>query len=83
MGSHVGLLEGIANVHDLRERILARVKRSTSAGLGDEHDRGSGPVHTSSSHAWTPAHIAVLREIRDAVRKNESFRPSPGTPPHE
>lgn len=76
MGSHAGLLEGIANVHELRERILARVKRSTSAGLGDEHDHDPGSIHSSSSHPWTPAHIAVLREIHDELRSPDEIRGS-------
>lgn len=68
MGPHIGLLEGIANVQDLRERILAIVRLSTSAGLGDERDHGSDTLPHTSTHAWTHAHMAVLREIHDELR---------------
>lgn len=59
---HLGLIEGVADAQQIRDAILARIRQSTTAGLGDEADE-----RTTASPAWTAAHLAVLREIRDAV----------------
>ena len=60
---HQGLLEGLDNADELRNLIVAAWRSSGGAGLGDEPDeaspRGAGP--------WPPSHVAVLRDIRDAV----------------
>lgn len=69
-GAHIGLIEGITDAHELRDRLAARVERSRSAGLGDEHH---GPHGFSSSSPGTgglvlgPRHLAVLKEIRELV----------------
>lgn len=59
MDAHRGLIEGIDNASEIRMLILRRLQQSRSAGLGDEISPAAG---------WTPQHIAVLREIRDALR---------------
>jgi len=63
MSTHVGLLEGLTNAHEIREMILTRTRQSAQAGLGDE-------TAESSSPRWRPTteHVAALREIRDALR---------------
>jgi membrane protein YdbS with pleckstrin-like domain len=66
MGPHAGLLEGLADAPRIRDLVLARLKESKSAGLGDEaHGTDRGPAPAS---AWTSLHLAVFREIRDLVR---------------
>lgn len=65
IGGHHGLIEGVADPYRIRDMILARLRDSTTAGLGDEE---SGEhVRRSRSAGWSGEHIAVLREIRDAV----------------
>jgi membrane protein YdbS with pleckstrin-like domain len=59
-GSHRGLIEGIADAPRVRDLILAKVRRSQSAGLGDESDEHTRP-HRGPS--WSKAHLQVLREI--------------------
>ncbi len=59
--SHRGLVEGVANAHQIREMILVRLRTSTTAGLGDECARETQP-------AWTPQHLQALNEIRDELR---------------
>jgi len=54
------IIEGVTNAKELRDRILGRLRQSTSAGLGDEAENGS--------RGWSAEHVAALREIRDAVR---------------
>jgi membrane protein YdbS with pleckstrin-like domain len=54
---HKGLIEGIQNAEEIRDLILRRLRASRSSGLGDE----------SAAHHWSPQHIAVLREIRNAL----------------
>lgn len=63
--SHTGLIEGVEDAARIRDLIMARVRRSRSAGLGDEareHPR------RSAAPGWTAEHVAVLREIRDGLR---------------
>jgi len=67
-GAHVGLIEGVCDAERIRDLIMARVRRSRTAGLGDEEltRSRSGGAPTS---AWTARHVAVLRQIRDELVK--------------
>jgi membrane protein YdbS with pleckstrin-like domain len=61
--THVGRIEGIADAARIRDLIMNRVRRSRSAGLGDEHE--TKPGHRSAPASfWTAGHLEVLREIR-------------------
>lgn len=62
--AHRGLIEGISNAAEIRDLILARLRRSRSAGLGDEAPELVRP-HAAT---WSAEHVATLREIRDAAR---------------
>jgi membrane protein YdbS with pleckstrin-like domain len=62
-GAHVGLIEGVANAAEIRDMIMKRLKASRFSGIGDE-----SPA-TATTGGWTPAQIAALREIREAVRQ--------------
>lgn len=63
MAGHRGLIEGIADPQSIRDLVLARLRRSRSAGLGDE------PIPTvEAAPAWTPEHLAALNDILDAIR---------------
>jgi len=55
---HQGLIEGIDNANEIRSQILARVRHSRVAGLGDE---------AGSTAGWSHAHVSLLREIRDLI----------------
>ena len=55
-----GLIEGVSDAPGIRDRIMARVRRSRTAGLDDERDGSPAP-------AWSPAHLELLREVRDEV----------------
>jgi membrane protein YdbS with pleckstrin-like domain len=59
MNTHRGLIEGVSNASQIRDLILSRLRRSRSAGLGDEH-----PAIRGSLPQWSAAHVAVLRDIR-------------------
>jgi len=61
-GGHKGVIEGVGNAIGIRDRIMAHLKQSQSAGLGDDRDHGP------ASPAWTPEHLAVLQAIRDEIR---------------
>jgi hypothetical protein len=66
---HRGLIEGIADAAEVRDLIMARVKMSRTAGLGDElHAPAStgGGAHAAS---WTAEHLAVLREMREIAAR--------------
>jgi membrane protein YdbS with pleckstrin-like domain len=65
--SHTGLIEGIEDAARIRDLIMARVRQSRAAGLGDEareHERS----RSAAGPAWTAEHVALLREIRDGLR---------------
>ena len=55
-----GVIEGIRNAPEFKQRILARLEQSRSAGLGDEEHASAG---------WTAAQIDELRAIRMEVAK--------------
>lgn len=57
LGAHHGLIEGISDALRIRNSIMQRLRKSNTAGLGDEVE-GTG---------FRAEHIAVLREIRDAL----------------
>lgn len=64
--SHLGLIQGVADAHTIRDHVLARIKRSRGAGLGDEAHHPHAD-HSGAVGAWTADHIRTLREIRDAL----------------
>jgi membrane protein YdbS with pleckstrin-like domain len=64
--SHTGLIEGVADAARIRNLIMDRVRRSRTAGLGDEAPENRR-VERSPGRGWSPEHVAVLREIRDEI----------------
>ena len=56
-----GIIEGVADAQRLRDMILPRVRRSRSAGLGDEDEEQPAKA------GWTAEHVAALREIRNEL----------------
>jgi membrane protein YdbS with pleckstrin-like domain len=67
--AHVGILQGLDDAEVIRDLILDRVSRTRSAGLGDERAAMPAPAAGGSVAAFSPAHLAVLREIRDGARR--------------
>jgi membrane protein YdbS with pleckstrin-like domain len=67
--THVGLLQGLDNADAVRDQILERVKRSRTAGLGDEHATTLAHTDYPPRGGYSIAHLAVLREIRDQTRR--------------
>jgi membrane protein YdbS with pleckstrin-like domain len=69
VGSHVGLLEGLDNAVELRERILARAQ--TNTGLGDEehahHGLHAKDAATNTLGGFLPIHEQLLREIYEST----------------
>ena len=69
MGSHIGLMEGLDNAAELRERILARSQFNT--GLGDERGSELSPSNSASdSRALqhfdsNSQNIRLLKEIHE------------------
>ena len=57
---HRGVIEGVSNAHEVRDLILKRMKKSQSAGLGDDTISKAQPM-------WTPEHLQVLREIKSLL----------------
>jgi membrane protein YdbS with pleckstrin-like domain len=67
---HLGRIEGVENAQEIREHIMARVRESRSAGLGDEHrgdGHGSGAAGGAGGAGWSAEHVRALREIRDLL----------------
>jgi len=67
--AHVGILQGLDDAHAVRDLILDRVRRSRTAGLGDEHSATPGHSDHPFQPGYSTAHLAVLREIRDHARR--------------
>lgn len=65
---HTGLIEGISNAAEVRDMILQYVRASNTAGLGDDREPANQKRPEAVGVTWTPAHLALLREIRDASR---------------
>jgi membrane protein YdbS with pleckstrin-like domain len=63
LASHRGLIEGIADPQRIRDLVLARLRRSRSAGLGDEPFAA-----VEAAPAWSADHLAALKDIRDSIR---------------
>jgi membrane protein YdbS with pleckstrin-like domain len=62
---HEARIEGVSDAHRIRDVIMSRVRSSRRAGLGDERpDAERQPV---GGAGWTPAHLEVLRAIRDEI----------------
>ncbi|HWB19302.1 MAG TPA: PH domain-containing protein [Phycisphaerales bacterium] len=68
MVANQGIIEGVENAQEIRDMILARVRESRSAGLGDEEHHGEHVVAATQKLGFTQEHVMVLREIRDEVR---------------
>jgi uncharacterized membrane protein YdbT with pleckstrin-like domain len=71
IGAHVGLMEGLDNAADLRERILARSQ--SSAGLGDEQkvepEFRTSALMASRSRLESPEHVQLLKEIQELTSR--------------
>lgn len=59
-----GVIEGVDNAEELRDRILTRLRQSRTAGLGDEDDAAG----RAAAAFWSPAHRAALKAVRDEAR---------------
>jgi len=65
VGGHIGLIEGVGNAAEIRDLIMDKVRRSRSAGLGEEvSERGEWP---GAGWRWSKQHIAELRALRDEL----------------
>jgi membrane protein YdbS with pleckstrin-like domain len=71
---HIGVLEGLANAQEIRERILLRCGKHGNAGLGEEPQK-TAPAEMARSvrsqgHVFSsPQNIELLREIEGLTRK--------------
>jgi membrane protein YdbS with pleckstrin-like domain len=74
---HRGVIEGVANAPEIRELILAQVRQSRSAGLGDDLEKA--PVTKKAHPLASRRHVELLREIRSELAR---IGPPPGTAPH-
>ncbi|MGC4118230.1 MAG: PH domain-containing protein [Myxococcales bacterium] len=63
---HRGVIRGIADAHALRDRIMDRMRKSKSAGLGDQDDHLDG--HAEAASAQQQTEVELLRSIRDEAR---------------
>lgn len=64
------MLEGLANAEAVRDLIMARVRRSRAAGLGDspKHDDAAAHRSRGAGPAFSARHIEALRALRDEAR---------------
>jgi hypothetical protein len=70
LGAHVGLLQGLDDADTVRNQILACVERTRAGGLGDESPADTRrAAEAAAGPGLGPQHLAVLRDIRDSVRR--------------
>jgi membrane protein YdbS with pleckstrin-like domain len=71
---HQGIIEGVTqeDAARLRDLILGKLRRSATAGLGDDEQAPHVALATGAP-AWLPEHLALLRDIRDDLA---SLKPS-------
>jgi uncharacterized membrane protein YdbT with pleckstrin-like domain len=62
---HRGLIEGVDNASEIRDLILSHLRKTRTAGLGDEM-LTRAPESDGSS--WSVEQLAILREMREAAR---------------
>jgi len=65
---HQGVLRGVSNAKEIRDQMLALLKRYRDAGLGDPEDRWRETPAGGASSGLSPESIERLREIRDELR---------------
>lgn len=65
---HLGIIEGISNAEELRDRIMSKLRDSKSAGLGDDAHEHAPATSQVAPTMWTAEHLAVLAEIREGLR---------------
>lgn len=65
---NAAILEGVDNPAELRALIMERVRASRSAGLGDEAAPSIIGPSGGRGSTLSPAHLSVLREVRDGLR---------------
>ena len=63
-----GRMDGLGNAEHVRDRVMRRVRRSRTAGLGDEAWAGAVLDARSRRRIITARHLAAMREIRDTLR---------------
>jgi len=87
MTGHHGLIQGVANATEIRDRIMARVRASRGAGLGDEARAATLAPDRAGLHA-SAALVSGLRLVLEessklratlAGRAVPAVRPSEGT----
>lgn len=69
-----GLIEAVDNAHEIRDLISARLRQTTSAGLGDDDTNDEVATLRGVAPAMSHQHVALLREIRDAAHQLEADR---------
>jgi membrane protein YdbS with pleckstrin-like domain len=62
---HRGLVEGVDNAHEIRDLILSHLRKTRTAGLGDELASGD---RERTAAGLSAEQLAILREIRVAAR---------------
>ena len=61
-----GVVQGVADAWALRDRVLAKLKTSQTAGFGDDLDAPIPPTSPTAA-GWSAEHLAALRSIRDEL----------------
>jgi membrane protein YdbS with pleckstrin-like domain len=62
---HRGLVEGVDNAHEIRDLVLSHLRKTRTAGLGDELASGD---RERTAAGLSAEQLAILREIRVAAR---------------
>jgi len=62
-----GIIEGIAGAEQIKDKILSKLRKSRTAGLGDEWE--NAPPAEARASRFSPEHVTVLREILACMKE--------------
>ena len=71
---HIGYFRGVANAPEIRDAVLARLRRLRSSGLGDPEEPVSAEPVSHSGPSLLEAAGEVLRETRSLARQLREVR---------
>ncbi|MFC1759662.1 hypothetical protein ACFL2H_12990 [Planctomycetota bacterium] len=72
--AHHGIMVGLADAPEVRDRIMAKVRQFQSAGLGDER-RATGVSGKTAS--FSDGDVDLLTEIRDQIVRLRTHESNP------
>jgi hypothetical protein len=65
---HIGYMRGVDNAREIRDTVLARLKKLKDSGLGDPDDRATAPSPGDAAPALAPDTLTAAQELLTEAR---------------